>query len=317
MRTFTAFVFAAYLIACFAACCCPCGAISQSIDSAVKDAERAAEKDTKEAARSEVELETGGEAKPANPTIPNDLEVEKTEVDKPSEIDPIAKAKADANKPVPPKPTEPQKPEPPKIIGRKFTAGEFSVFATLIDAKEGVALLEKTNREQVTIDIEKLSDSDRQYIEFVGVEKSLFETAMAEYESQMETYRKQHEAYESALSRREEARQAIAAFEEEKRLKELSSVSRSDKIAAWVMAQDFVKKFLRAPSTADFGSVFGEYQDPQKCVKYLGSGRYQVRGWVDSQNAFGATIRSDFLIELQDKGDDRWGLVETPLIESR
>lgn len=84
-------------------------------------------------------------------------------------------------------------------------------------------------------------------------------------------------------------------------------------IEAWVMAQDFVKQGLKSPSTASFGSVWSEYQKPDKCVTALDGDRYRVVGWVDSQNAFGATIRNRFALTLQYLGNDQWQCVEGPL----
>jgi len=75
---------------------------------------------------------------------------------------------------------------------------------------------------------------------------------------------------------------------------------------AWVMVQQFVKDQLRSPSTADFGSVFGDYQKPDDCVTKTGENTFQVRGWVDAQNAFGPTSRNNFSCELEYVGNDRW-----------
>ena len=86
------------------------------------------------------------------------------------------------------------------------------------------------------------------------------------------------------------------------------------KLGAWVMAQHFVKRELRAPSTADFG--LGE-QSPRKCVADLGDGLYLARGWVDAQNAFGAQVRSTFVVKLRFLGDNRWKMLEGPLLEGR
>jgi len=88
-----------------------------------------------------------------------------------------------------------------------------------------------------------------------------------------------------------------------------------NKIEMWVAAQGFVKRSLRAPSTASFGSVFGEYQDPDSCVTDLGGRRYRVRGWVDAENAFGAKVRSDFVCVVKDEGET-WRL-ESIEIEGR
>lgn len=81
-----------------------------------------------------------------------------------------------------------------------------------------------------------------------------------------------------------------------------------DKIAAWTMTQQFVKERLKAPGTASFGSVFGDYQDPDKCVTDLGGWRFAVVGWVDAENAFGAKLRSNFKVTLRYTGNDKWQL---------
>jgi hypothetical protein len=90
-----------------------------------------------------------------------------------------------------------------------------------------------------------------------------------------------------------------------------------DKIGAWVMAQQFVKDGLKSPGSADFGSVFGEYQKADDCVTDLGDGKYQVRGWVDAQNAFGATLRSNFTVTLKYVGGGNWQAVSGPTLVER
>lgn len=59
---------------------------------------------------------------------------------------------------------------------------------------------------------------------------------------------------------------------------------------AWSCAQNIVEGYLKAPSTAKFCS----FVDAQ--VTHLGNGEYKVVGWVDSQNSFGAMIRSNFVV---------------------
>ena len=86
-----------------------------------------------------------------------------------------------------------------------------------------------------------------------------------------------------------------------------------DKLDAWIMAQEFVTKSLKAPSTADYGDGFlKREQDPEKCVTDLGSGRYAVHGWVDAQNSFGAKIRTHFALTIQCGGNGTWRCVEGP-----
>ncbi len=81
-----------------------------------------------------------------------------------------------------------------------------------------------------------------------------------------------------------------------------SSGSLTTKSDVWNQAEKYVKTVLKSTGSADFGSFFGEYQDPDACVEVLGEGKYFVRGWVDSQNSFGAKIRSHFDITLTNEG---------------
>jgi len=59
---------------------------------------------------------------------------------------------------------------------------------------------------------------------------------------------------------------------------------------AYLEAQSFVKKQLKSPSTAEFPY----YNKVENNVKYLGTNKYKIESWVDSQNSFGATIRTNF-----------------------
>ena len=78
-----------------------------------------------------------------------------------------------------------------------------------------------------------------------------------------------------------------------------------EKIAAWVTAQVFVERSLKSPGTAKYGSSWdGTYQDPDERVAKTGPDTYRVSGWVDSQNSFGALIRSQFVCSLKHEGGD-------------
>lgn len=66
--------------------------------------------------------------------------------------------------------------------------------------------------------------------------------------------------------------------------------SRHSDIDAWSCAQNIVESYLKSPSTADFCSY------TEATVKDLGNGEYMVTGWVDSENDFGATVRSNFVV---------------------
>ena len=65
---------------------------------------------------------------------------------------------------------------------------------------------------------------------------------------------------------------------------------------AWAYTQLFVEKRLKSPSTAKFR--FGGSRD----VTDLGGGLYSVDSYVDSQNSFGATIRTHFSGKIRESG---------------
>lgn len=77
---------------------------------------------------------------------------------------------------------------------------------------------------------------------------------------------------------------------------------------AITMSWVFVKKNLKSPSTAEFGRI-SEYT----LYALEGEGwehAYEVRGPVDSQNGFGAMIRSQYISQLQYLGEDNWSLID-------
>ncbi len=67
------------------------------------------------------------------------------------------------------------------------------------------------------------------------------------------------------------------------------------------MAKDFVRDRLTSPATADFPWLDGQ-------VTMLGCGRYRVASYVDSQNGFGATLRTRFDATVRHAGGGRWVL---------
>lgn len=72
---------------------------------------------------------------------------------------------------------------------------------------------------------------------------------------------------------------------------------------ACYMSQTFLNKELKSPATAKY----------QNChyakLEYLGNNIYGVYSYVDSQNSFGAMIRTDYYAELRDNGDETWSLI--------
>lgn len=60
-----------------------------------------------------------------------------------------------------------------------------------------------------------------------------------------------------------------------------------DRFDAQVICEKFVRNELKAPSTAKFAG-------PSETTANNAGATWTVRGWVDSQNGFGAQIRSNY-----------------------
>jgi hypothetical protein len=69
---------------------------------------------------------------------------------------------------------------------------------------------------------------------------------------------------------------------------------------AIVKCEGYVRDYLKAPSTAEFSGI-GETQ-----VVAQGNGKYVVIGWVDSQNSFGAKMRTKYGCTTTDAGNGDW-----------
>lgn len=67
-----------------------------------------------------------------------------------------------------------------------------------------------------------------------------------------------------------------------------------DEFWAIINGREFVRKALVSPSTADFPAG-----TRTETVTYRGDCRHFIIGYVDAQNAFGATIRQWYEVEVQ------------------
>jgi len=74
---------------------------------------------------------------------------------------------------------------------------------------------------------------------------------------------------------------------------------------AEVMCEEFINKRLKAPASAKY-----THQSRQK-----NGAQYVVSGYVDSQNSFGAMVRTDFTCTVTDQGDGKWRLDDLRLAE--
>ena len=77
--------------------------------------------------------------------------------------------------------------------------------------------------------------------------------------------------------------------------------SHSD-VGAWVVCQKFVEDRLKSPSSAEFPVRYPQFTED------LGGGRYRVETYVDSENAFGAMIRTEFICEVKYGAGDKYHL---------
>jgi hypothetical protein len=78
------------------------------------------------------------------------------------------------------------------------------------------------------------------------------------------------------------------------------SSSKANKFLAYNYAEDFVKQRLKSPSTAKFPGT----SEKDKHITELGNNQYQINSWVDSQNSFGAIIRSKFSCKIIFEGNN-------------
>ena len=71
---------------------------------------------------------------------------------------------------------------------------------------------------------------------------------------------------------------------------------------AYIMMQDHVKARLKSPASAQFAPYAGK-------VKMLDHQIYEITSHVDSQNSYGATLRSTFTGKIQQTSKDNWKLI--------
>lgn len=68
--------------------------------------------------------------------------------------------------------------------------------------------------------------------------------------------------------------------------------SDSREMDAWVCAEEVVRQNLKSPSSAKFCTY------PEATIKDKGNNEYMITGWVDADNSFGASVRTDFTVTL-------------------
>lgn len=75
---------------------------------------------------------------------------------------------------------------------------------------------------------------------------------------------------------------------------------------AAAMCQVFVKDRLKAPKTAEFEPAY------KASAVTTGSGinSWLVKSYVDSENSFGAMVRTDYICKVKYVGNDKWELLD-------
>lgn len=109
----------------------------------------------------------------------------------------------------------------------------------------------------------------------------------------------------------EEAQEQQERMEAEIRRQELAT--RTNKPLAYRMSQDFVKRRLKTPATADFPSIVWEGESVN--VDVVGPQEYVVRSYVDAQNSFGAQMRTHYVARLRQESKNNWRLLSLEMDE--
>ncbi|MFJ4987909.1 hypothetical protein ACIP9H_29410 [Streptomyces sp. NPDC088732] len=81
-----------------------------------------------------------------------------------------------------------------------------------------------------------------------------------------------------------------------------------DETSAAVMCEDFVKDRLKSPGSADFPGVWDEDYAKTTTLHSTKPWKFQVAGVVDSQNTFGAKVRSTYVCTISTKDNKTWQL---------
>ncbi|WP_169776495.1 hypothetical protein [Wenxinia marina] len=147
--------------------------------------------------------------------------------------------------------------------------------------------------------LERLAEYDpaRWLTELEQLDPAGFAAEMARQAEAAEVERREAEARRAA-----EAREARERAEARRR----SECSQTFETQAYIAAQTFVTRELRSPGSAEFPSIHrGEVSS-----RTLGGCGFRLAAYVDAQNAFGAVIRTRFVVELRRVPDhDAWDLV--------
>lgn len=105
----------------------------------------------------------------------------------------------------------------------------------------------------------------------------------------------------STIQQQHEKRAVAEQSAKTPEMKQLEANESAQSDAKW-QCREFVKKTLKAPSTAEFQNYndFSAYG--------TGNGPFEIIGYVDAQNSFGAKLRTQFTCKLFKSGSN-WELM--------
>lgn len=83
-------------------------------------------------------------------------------------------------------------------------------------------------------------------------------------------------------------------------------ITQEKKLGAFDVCKEFVKDRLKSPSSAKFRNFF--QNDGEVTVTSTDGRTYTVVSSVDSENSFGASLRSDFTCTVTNTSGDHWQL---------
>ena len=109
-------------------------------------------------------------------------------------------------------------------------------------------------------------------------------------------------------SRIEEIKREAAETPEQRAAREKQEIEReneSRRLAAYRTATDYVRQQLKSPSTAKFPSI------TDANITWTPDGRlYTIFSYVDSQNSFGAMLRTQWFAKLQYLDNGNWSVLD-------
>lgn len=79
---------------------------------------------------------------------------------------------------------------------------------------------------------------------------------------------------------------------------------------AYATARDEVLRRLVSPATAEFPGLWDDYLDH---VALEHDGTFRVSSYVDSQNRFGALVRTAFDVRLRREPDGAWSVLDVDI----